>query len=156
MIGMIFGTFLSWTWSLYGLYNSKLYLGPILLTDAIGWILHSRKRLLEVWTLPTWFLSNIVIWTYLVVIGFWEEVLTMMNCTLSVPVQPSIHACLLDLMKNIIPTVAEPTLVSLFLFYTLEKVLTHLPFYKDTYINRGCSKKYGIVWSKWPHLPTME
>lgn len=78
----------------------------------------------------------------------------MINCLITVPVQPSIHVCLFGLVENIIPTVAEPYLVSLSLFYALGKVLTCLPFYKDTYINRGCTKKYDRVWSKWLAEPS--
>lgn len=82
------------------------------------------------------------------------------------------EVCLLGLVEAIVPTVAKRTLISLLLFYARKNIAMQwkkssppslsrwkqlvnnsLPLYKDTYMNRGCPKKYDNVLRNWLEEP---
>lgn len=81
----------------------------------------------------------------------------MINLVASVTLPMMMEVSLLGLIETIVPTVAKRTLIGLLLFYACKNFAMHwkkhtvpslahwkrlinesLPFYKDTYVNRGC------------------
>lgn len=102
------------------------------------------------------------------------EVTDVINAIEHTLFQPSTSVCLLGLVEQLIPTVAERTMISLLFIYTWKAITmtwkqappptlsfgkqlmkSSLPLYEDTYINRGCPKKYDKVWLKWLAEPSM-
>lgn len=74
-----------------------------------------------------------------------------------VPVPLTIRVCLLGLVEEVVPSRAHITLLNILFFYGRKagvpdlvfwKGLVHsmIPFYKATYLFRGCRKKFEKVW----------
>lgn len=79
---------------------------------------------------------------------------------LTVPIPMSVRVCLLGLVDEVVPSKAHRTLLDILLFYARKAILLHwkkavaptlsfwkglvnsmMPFYKATYVSRGCGKK---------------
>lgn len=99
---------------------------------------------------------------------FWKEVTHTIQKVLPVQVPVTVAVCLLGLVEEVTPRRAQRTMISLSLFYARKAILLcwkkrnpptisfwkelinkALPFYKATYLRRGCPKKFEKVWQCW-------
>lgn len=95
----------------------------------------------------------------------------MINNVAKIFLVPSMSICLLGLVEELVPMVAEWPMIGLF-FYARKAItlscqkdsphplpfgkiwsMSNSPLNKDTYANRGCPEKYDKVWSKWLAKP---
>ena len=109
-----------------------------------------------------------IFWSCPVIKHYWSQVLAVIQEVVGIDIAPSPQICLLGLVEELAPRVAERTLIGLLLFYARKMITpcwkkrappstllwkSHvnkvLPLYKGTYQNRGCPKKYDRVWAKW-------
>lgn len=112
-------------------------------------------------------------WGCPIVFKYWEVAVSIVNKIDNISLAPTMSLCQLGLVKELVPMVAERTLLSLLFFYSCKAttmswkkaapssltfwkhlVNVHLPLYKEPYANRGCPKNYDKVWSKWLADPT--
>lgn len=105
-----------------------------------------------------------IFWSCPVISVFWSQILTEVNELLSISIVPSPRKtwcpgwlreiCWVSFYarKSIVLCWKQKTPPSIGLWKTL--VSNVIPLYKDTYIHRGCPKKYDRVWSKWLAEPS--
>ena len=113
-----------------------------------------------------------IFWSCPVITVFWSQVFLEVNELFSISIVPSPRICLLGLVEDLVPRVAERTLLGLLLFYARKSIIlcwkhkappsldlwktlvnNVIPLYRDTYTHRGWSK-YDRVWSKWLAEPS--
>lgn len=109
-----------------------------------------------------------IFWHCLVAQEFWIAVVRYFTGITSVPVFMTVSTCLLGLA----PTRSQHTLLSLLLLYTHKVLILYwkkpitpslsywkelvkkvTPFYKATYLSRGCPNKFDKVWKVWLESP---
>ena len=80
----------------------------------------------------------------------------------------TVRVCLLGLVEDVLPSRAHRTLLNILLFYARKAILLRwrkpgaptlgfwkglvnsmLPYYKSTYLSRGCGGKFNKVWRAW-------
>lgn len=63
-----------------------------------------------------------IFWNCPAIVGYWKEVLTFITQVTTIPLQPSMSICMLDLIEELIPTVVGRTLVGSPLFYARKAI----------------------------------
>lgn len=109
-----------------------------------------------------------IFWQCQLIQEFWKGVTHTIQKVLLVHVPVTVAVCLLGLVEELTPRRAQRTMISLALFYARKAILLcwkkpspptvsfrkdiinkALPFYKATYLRRGCPKKFEKVWQNW-------
>ena len=109
-----------------------------------------------------------VFWSCPRIKPFWSEVTSCISAVLLTPVPMTITVCLLGLVEGVVPSRAHRTLLNILLFYGRKAILlkwrkpeapelrfwkglvnSMMPYYKATYLSRGCGKKFDKVWQAW-------
>lgn len=100
-----------------------------------------------------------IFWQCQLIQEFWKGVTRTIQKLLSVPIPVTVSVCLLGLVEELVPRRAQRTMISISLFYARKAILLCwknpepptvsfwrnlikkvLPFYKATYLSRGCPK----------------
>lgn len=101
-----------------------------------------------------------VFWSCSAIRVYWSQVVSVVQDIMGIDIAPTPQICLLGLVEELAPRVAERTLIGFLLFYARKMITlcwkkrappslllwkTHvnnvLSLYKETYQNRGCPKK---------------
>lgn len=113
-----------------------------------------------------------IFWTCPYILGFWMEVVALLNFILHAHMPVSMSVCLLGFVKDILSTEAERTFANITLSYARKAIALYwkkpypptlvyrkqlvnnsLPLHRDTYVNRGCPRQYEKIWAKWLEEP---
>lgn len=109
-----------------------------------------------------------MIWSCPLLQIFWSNVLTFIIGLTTIPIPQTVDVCMLGLVNALAPCRAVCTLLGLLLFYARKSIIpkwkvssaptlnmwrslvnSTIPLCRETYLHRGCPKKFNKVWDIW-------
>lgn len=105
-----------------------------------------------------------IFWSCPQIKQYWSGVTSCISEVLMTPIPMTVKVCLLGLVEEVVPSCAHRTLLSILLFYGRKAILLQwrrpgapalcfwkrfvnamMPYYKATYLSRGCGKKFDSL-----------